>query len=353
MACGIGILGFAHGHVGAYLGQWRSHPEWGVAAVAGWDHDAERNSRTCTQAGLQPVERAEDLVRRTDVHTVLITAETAFHANLVEMAAAAGKAVILQKPIALTLAEADRIVEAVKANATRFTMAWQMRVDPQNLKIRELMTSGTLGRIFMVRRRHGLGMCLNPAFASSWHVDPAMNRDIWADDTAHALDFLYWLLGMPESVTAEILSLHDPRMPMDNGVALLRYPGGPLAEVTCSFTNHAGENTTEVIGDKGSLVQNFGDGPSCNVPKPEGGIALKWYLAGDKAWTVSELSAPASHGARIAGLARPLAEFAKGERGPIATAEEGRDVLRLVLACYVSTREGRRVAVDDPAIALV
>ena len=38
----VGILGFAHGHVNAYCTQWREHPEWGIDAAAGWDHDAER-----------------------------------------------------------------------------------------------------------------------------------------------------------------------------------------------------------------------------------------------------------------------------------------------------------------------
>ena len=164
------------------------------------------------------------------------------------------------------------------------------------------------------------------------------------------MDFIYWLLGKPESVTAEIMSLHHPGMPMDNGVAILRYPNGPVVEIACSFTNHATENTTEIIGEQGSIVQNFGDGPSCNVPRPPGGIALKWFLKKDGQWTDSGLQSPPSHGVRIATLAEPIAQFVKGERGPIATVEEGRDVLRLVLACHVSTREGRRVFLDDAKI---
>lgn len=352
MQCGIGILGFAHGHVGAYLAQWRDNPAWGVKVVAGWDHQDERAAGPCAQFGCAREASAESLLRRRDVDAVLITAETAFHAELVEAAAAAGKTIILQKPMALTLAEADRIVAAVQAHDVRFTMAWQMRVDPQNLKIKELMESGALGRIFMFRRRHGLGMCLNPDFASSWHVQPEMNRDIWADDAAHPLDFIYWLFGMPESVTAEIMSLHHPKMPMDNGVAVFRYPGGPLVHVDCSFTNPAGENTTEVVGELGSIVQNFGDGPSCAVKAP-GAVALKWFLREEGAWTVSDLEAPASHGARIGALAQPLAGFLLEKRGPIADAEEGRNVLRMMLACYVSTRAGRRVSLDDPEIAEV
>jgi len=53
MALGIGILGFAHGHVGSYLAQWRAHPEYGVAVVAGWDHDAARLEKNAAPAGLR------------------------------------------------------------------------------------------------------------------------------------------------------------------------------------------------------------------------------------------------------------------------------------------------------------
>jgi predicted dehydrogenase len=251
------------------------------------------------------------------------------------------------------MAEADRIVAAVNEHGVPFTMAWQMRVDPQNVKMKELIEGGTLGQVMMVRRRHGLPVCLNPGFRDSWHVAPDKNRDIWADDASHPVDFVLWLFGRPESVTAELASLYDPAMPTDTGIAIFRYPGGPLVEVSCAFANPACENTTEIIGSKGSIVQNFGDGPSCNVPRPEGAPGLKWFLREANEWTVSDLPTPPNHGNRIAGLSKPLADFVLGRGAPVATAEEGRLALRMTLACYVSTREGRRVGLDDSAIDAV
>lgn len=347
---GIGVLGFAHGHVGSYCRRWLERPDLDVTPVAGWDHDAGRLAKAVKDFGATPCTEVSALLDRDDLPAVVIGAETSRHADLVEQAADAGKTIVLQKPMALTLSEADRIVTAVQRAGVRFTMAWQMRVDPQNLKMRELMQNGTVGRLFMVRRRHGLNVCLNPAFAEKWHVSPTENRDIWADDAAHPIDFMYWLLGMPETVTAEIESLHDPRMPMDNGVAVFRYPDGPLAEVCCSFVNAAGENTTEIVGQKGTIVQNHGDAVSCNAATPKDAVGLKWFLRESGEWVRSDLPVPASHGDRISALADPLAAFILGARDPIATAEEGRDVLRMTLSCYVSAREGRRVRLDDPAI---
>lgn len=353
MTIKVGILGFAHGHVNAYCNQWRDIPALDISVVAAWDHDAARLSQNATTYGLHPYADAGTLLADSEVDGVIIAAETSLHAELVERAAAAGKAIVLQKPVALTMAEADRIVSAVNRHSIPFTMAWQMRVDPQNVQIKELMSSGELGKIFMVRRRHGLNTHQWPTFTSLWHTKPELNRDIWADDAAHAIDFIHWLLGVPQSVTAEIDSLCDPRVPNDNGIAVFRYPGGPLAEVVCSFTCPAAENTVEVVGEKGAIIQNYGDVPSCNVPRPEGACGLKWYTSDSQKWTCSDIASPPNHGHRIAGLAAPLSEFLHGRRPPIATAEEGRTSLQMTLACYVSTREGRRVRIDEDAIRQV
>ncbi len=353
MSIKVGILGFAHGHVNAYCTQWRTRPELQVSVVSGWDHDAARLQSAADSHGFTPFSDVAALLADSEVQAVVVSSETSLHADLVEQAAAAGKAVILQKPMALTMADAERIVSAIQAAKVPFTMAWQMRVDPQNVQMKQIMESGELGKIVMVRRRHGLSTHLWGNFAETWHASPVYNRDIWADDSSHPIDFLQWLLGVPESVTAELDTLIDPRVPNDNGIAILRYPGGPLAEVVCSFTCPAHENTTEIVGEKGTIIQNYGDGPSAGVPRPEGACGLKWYTVENKDWTYSEIASPPDHGPRIAGLAEPLAEFLHGKRAPIATAEEGRMSLRMVLATYVSSREGRRVSVDDPAIEKV
>ena len=117
----------------------------GVNVIAGWDHDAARLEQAVANHGVQPYADVDALLANDDVQAVIVAAETSLHADLVEKAADAGKAIVLQKPMALTLPEADRIVEAVERNGVPFTMAWQMRVDPQNVKMKELIDSGALG----------------------------------------------------------------------------------------------------------------------------------------------------------------------------------------------------------------
>jgi predicted dehydrogenase len=339
----LGILGFAHGHAGMYCKRWRQEPALGVRLSAGWDHDEARAAAACREHQLARAPSAAALLARPDVDAVMIAAETSLHADLVEQAAAAGKAIALQKPIALTLAEADRIVAAVRRAGAPFTLAWQMRVDPHNLAIRALLADGRFGRVYMLRRRHTLPTQQWKDFDKTWHVKPEFNRDIFADDAAHALDFVYWLRGLPASVVAELGTLLNPAIPNDNAIAVFRYADGSFAEVSCTFTAVAGENATEVVCERGTIVENYGDVPACNNPWPPGAIQLKWFLASEGQWTISELPDIRQHGLRIEGLAAPLAEFLRGRRPPIATAEEGRDVLRMTLACYASAEQGRRI----------
>jgi predicted dehydrogenase len=340
----VGILGFAHGHVNAYCTRWRDTPSMGVRVTAGWDRDANRARAAAEAHGVELAPSAQALLARRDVDAVVIAAESLYHAELVEAAAAAGKAIILQKPIALTLEQADRIVAAVERSGVPFTLAWQMRVDPHNLRMRDLLAGGRFGRLFMLRRRHCLATQHMSGFETLWHNDPVLNRDIFADDACHAIDFMYWMLGMPVSVVAELGTLLNPRVPNDNAIALFRYADGTFAEVSCSFVAVAGENTAEIVCENGVIVGNYGDAPSSSV-RPAGAPQLKWYLREDGRWTESDIPEIRGQGERIANLSGPLAEVLHGTRPPIATAREGRDVLRLVEACYESAGSGRRITI--------
>ncbi len=326
MRKGIGILGCAHGHINSYCNRWRNELSDQVELVAGWDHDAERLRNAAVTHGFAASESVEQLLSREDIDAIVIGSETAFHAEHVEAAAAAKRTIILQKPIALTLEEATRIVTAVNTNRIPFTMAWQMRVDPENLKMKELVDLGVIGRVLMARRRHCLKTHQMAGFEDSWHVKPELNRGMWADDAAHAIDFLLWMFGAPKTVVAEIDTLVNPKVPDDSGIAVYRYADGLFAEVVSSFTATAGENTTEILGEKGIIIQNFGDQPSAAAPKPNGAIALKWFLDEDDTWHYGEFEPCSRQTDRIAGLAEPLAEFINGKRPPLATAEEGRRI---------------------------
>jgi predicted dehydrogenase len=145
-------------------------------------------------------------------------------------------------------------------------------------------------------------------------------------------------------VTAELGTLLNRKVPNDNGIAVFRYAEGTFAEIVCSFVCVTHENTTEVVAEFGTIIQNFGDGPSSSAPRTEGKGGLKWFIEDTGEWEDGEDHGISGQGDRIAGLAGPLAEFLQGEREPLATATEGRDVLRMILGCYESSESGKRVA---------
>ena len=341
----IGVLSWAHGHVNAYAGQIKNFED--AQLVACWDDDAERGRKNAETFGMAFEADLPTLLARSDVDCVIVASETNKHADLCVAALDAGKAVLLQKPMATTLADCDRIIEAVKRSGQWFSLAFQMRCDPQNIAMRELVQEGALGKLGMVRRRHCIPVLFSQAFIegpSKWHISREANRGMFFDDATHPMDWLIWTLGRkPISVMAEIDNVLTNVAPDDTGIAIFRYADGLFAEVCNTSVTLAGENTTEIYGDKGVVIQNHGDSPSCGI-KPPHPIGVKLYQT-DKAaegWQDLNLPIPANHGERIAGVARPFIDALKSGI-PMCTAEEGRMSVEMCLAAYHSAQTGQRV----------
>jgi len=107
----------------------------------------------------------------------------------------------------------------------------------------------------------------------------------------------------------------------------------------------AAENTTEIYGDRGVLIQNWGDSPSTALAPP-GAVPLKLYRRDVQppAWEEFALGVPKSHGERIGGVPRPFIEYLKHGGDPPATARDGQRSVEMILGAYQSAREGRRVS---------
>ncbi|MBR2412895.1 MAG: Gfo/Idh/MocA family oxidoreductase [Clostridia bacterium] len=347
----LAVLGFAHGHVHALLSQWAEHPEYEVKAVAGWDRNEESQKENCEKYGLKMLS-LEEILSDTDIKAVLICAETAYHCELAVQAAEAKKKIILYKPMAVKLRDSEKIVKAVEANGVDFTAAFQMRCDPVNIEMKEKIDSGEMGKCFYFRRRHGLSSHLWGNFENSWHVDPALNRDIFADDAAHPVDLILWLFGMPRYVSCEISTARRNFIKNDTAVAVMRYDSGLLCEVSFSAVCSAAEITTEAYFEDGAMQHYGGDQPAA-AANDGTHPAIRWYKNADKKWTDSALQNPEGQHVRIAAQAKPLAEFLNGKRPPLCTAREAHDALRIVLACCQSSVRGSRVSPEDPSLFLL
>ena len=339
----LGVVSFAHAHVVAYVETVAGFED--AAVVAGWDEDEARGRAACEKYGLAWEPSLAALLARPDVDAVFVASPTNKHAEHCVAAAGADKHVLLQKPMALSLADCDRIIAAVERTGVPFSMCYQMRADPVNQAIKQLLDKGGVGNAAVVRRRHSIGALLDPAFAraGNWHLDPEQNMGMWMDDASHAADWLLWMLGMPVSVVAEIDNVVTDVAPDDNGVAVYRFGRGEIGVLLNSSTTLAAENTTEIYGDRGTIIQNYGDAPSSSLPRPPGAAALRLYRADSADWETLPYPADTPHAERIHAVPRPLVDYLHGRGAPLATAREGRACIEMILGAYQAAREGRRV----------
>ena len=248
--------------------------------------------------------------------------------------------------MATTLEDCDRIIEAVNKSGVKFSMAFQMRQDPVNRKIKELVDKGIVGNIAVVRRRHCIPVLLNPHFvtgASRWHLDPIANIGMYFDDATHAADWFYWIFGHPVSVMAEIDNIVTDAAPDDNGVSIFRFETGIMGILFNGSTTAAGVNTTEIYGDEGTIIQDYGDAPSTSAPRSEDAVPLKYIRRGDDRWTEFKMDIPKGQGERIAAIPRPFINYIRGLSDERVSPEEGRVSVEMILSAYQSAKEGRRI----------
>ena len=185
----IGVLSHAHGHSNAYCRKMQGFDD--VELVACWDDNEQRGREAAAAFGMEYRADSSAITDDPDIDAVIVTTETNRHAHFVAQAAAAGKAILCQKPLATTLADCDRIIEAVRRSGVKFSVAFQMRQDPVNRKIKELVDANAVGEIAVVRRRHCIGVLNNEAFVTGptrWHIDPVANVGMFFDDAIHAAD---------------------------------------------------------------------------------------------------------------------------------------------------------------------
>ncbi len=340
---GIAVLSFAHGHAGMYCQRMLDFDD--VRLVSAWDDNENRGTTTAERFGMRYTPHLEDVIQDPGVDVVIIGSETNRHAELVVAAAAAGKAILLQKPMALTLADCQRIISAVNKAGVFCSLAYQMRHDPSNQKIKELVSNGTLGKVGLLRRRHCIPLLFDANFVNGpakWHIDPVKNMGMFMDDASHAADFIYWVMGKPVSVIAEIDNVLTHVAPDDTGVAVFRFTDKAMAVLVNSSVALAGENTTEVYGSQGVLVQNHDDLVSTQ-PLPPGATALKYFNREKKVWEDLGLPIPASHGERIMGVPRPFLDaYISGSQPPVSV-EDGMVSVEMVLGAYQAAREGKKV----------
>lgn len=249
----FGILSFAHYHANFWTEAIQEAPDAHIAGI--WDDDPARGQAAAERFNVPFEPDLDALLARCDA--VGITSETAKHADLVERAAVAGAHILLEKPMATSAADCDRIYRAVTQAGITFMQNFPKRYDPINAELVQNVRSGALGTISMVRVRHGNYhlLDLGARARDAWYAQPALSGGgTLIDEGIHAIDFLLWLLGEPDTVYATTSNQTLKLDIEDTALVTLTFPSGAVAEIATSNVFVAAEESVEIYGDKGTAI---------------------------------------------------------------------------------------------------
>lgn len=201
---------------------------------------------------------AQALCAAPEVEAVYVATPNYLHAPLVELAARAGKHVLCEKPMALTLADAQRMVAACRTAGVQYATAFDQRFHAAHRRLQTLIAQGRLGTITAVHIHYA---CWTPAdwqpatsdsTHDNWRVDPQRaGGGAFIDLAPHGLDLSQWLLGEPLIEVTALLQRRVFSYPVDDGAALIgRFAGGALLlhNVAYNCPDAFPRRTLEVIG---------------------------------------------------------------------------------------------------------
>jgi myo-inositol 2-dehydrogenase / D-chiro-inositol 1-dehydrogenase len=209
------------------------------------DLDAERAERF---AGLAGVERwttdASEVVNSPEIDAVYICTQTAQHKDLVVQAAAAGKAIFCEKPLAPNLADARAMAEAVRASGVPSQVGLVLRHSPIFLVLKELTSDAKLGRLMTAVFRDDQYFPISGQYASSWRGDyEQAGGGTLIEHSIHDLDMLRFFCGEARRVSAQTRFFSEHYRVEDIAVATIEFENDSVAALT-SVWHGIGERNT-------------------------------------------------------------------------------------------------------------
>ncbi|MBI2835828.1 MAG: Gfo/Idh/MocA family oxidoreductase [Acidobacteria bacterium] len=315
----------------------------GAALAAAADPDPAARTRTARLFHGPIRETSADVLQGSDIDAVIIATPPPLHAELTIAAAAAGKHVYVEKPLATAADEARAAVDAVARADIVATVGFNFRHHPAYARARALLKAGCIGRIRNVQT----AFCepVAPAEMPGWKRQRASGGGALLDLASHHVDLLRWFLDQEVAlVQARITS---DRTEHDSAALALTMQSGVEVQMFVSFCAGPAD-FFEFIGEDGTLgVDRHALAPRLRRPRRAG-------YGAREVWTPPSASAAALWMRRLAqpsyqpSFRRSLDAFIRRVRGlpvPLATLEDGERSLAVILAAEESARQNARVSV--------
>lgn len=261
MAINIGIIGA--GKIARYrhLPETQMNPNAKVYAVC--DVVKRRAKEIAKQYDCKAFTDYRELIQDADLDAVVVAATNTTHAEMTIAALTAGKHVLCEKPIATTLEDAQRMLDAAESSGKQLMVAHNQRLEPAHIKAKQILKAGTLGKVLTFSTVFGHPGC------EYWAID---GKDTWffknemaglgvlGDLAIHKFDLMRYLLGenfieATAYVDTLVKTYPDGRLidVEDNALCLLRTEKGALGSVTVSWTYQKEDNSTIIYAEKGVM----------------------------------------------------------------------------------------------------
>ncbi len=319
----------------------RELSETQLIAVA--DVIESRAQRFARDTGADVYTDYRQLIERRDIDIVNICTPSGLHAQMAIDALQAGKHVIVEKPMALSLEDADRMIDTARLTGRQLCVVLQNRYNPPMQDLRRVIDEGRLGKLLL---SNATVRWYRPQeyYEDGWHGTWAMDGGALMNQCIHHIDALQWLMGRVESVLAYTATLAHQMEAEDAGVALLRFTSGALGVIEGSTLTYP-ENL------EGS-VAIFGECGSVKV----GGTALNrkvfWKVAGElehekELLTREQLDPSSVYGTSHKAVIADMIDALRTNRAPRTDGTTARCSLAVVLAIYQAAYSGGTVNMAD------
>lgn len=283
-----------------------------------------------------------EMLKQPDIEMVTITAPNRLHCQMTVDIAAAGKHVVCEKPLCMTLEEADLMIETCNKQGVLLMYAEELFFTPKYVKAKEMADQGAFGEVYLVKQseKHS-----GPHAAWFWDVNQS-GGGVLMDMGCHGIAFVYWFLNRPKlkKVTARMgTHVHaDKTMGDDNSICILEFENGAMGLVEDSWAKFGGmDDRVEVYGSQGVSYVNLLMGNALPTFSENGyGYAVE-KAPSTKGWTYPVFDELYNYG-----FPQEMVHFARCVRGKetcIATGEDGRFVQEALYASYQSAGLGQTV----------
>lgn len=315
--------------------------------VAVWTRSGEKRHEFAQRFGCRAAESFEALVADPEIRAVTVATPSGAHAEVAVPFLEAGKAVLCEKPLEVSLEAVDRILEAERRGGGVLAGVFQMRLGRGARLLKDAVEAGRFGRLTLCSAYVKWWRSPEYYATSSWKGTYKLDGGgALINQGIHAVDLLQWIAGLPAEVSAFTGRLAHPHIEAEDTVAAtLRYPHGGLGVIEASSSSWPGSDLRiEVMGSRGSAVLvndclvrwEFAE-PQADDEKIRsdfaGGATMKVGSGDPRGMSWNE------HRVQVGDLAQALMEG----RPPMIPGAEARRAVALVMAIYESARTGRVV----------